>query len=261
MKLLVQSDDYGITEAQARGAIQAITEGIVRNTGLFSNMPWAPRCVEWIRPYLDQIAFGLDLNMSTGPALLSRQEIPSLVQENGQFLTSSMNRALDTDENDHDHVVYEEAYREFEAQILRFIELVGRKPDYLHGHAYGTKTTSRVSRDLAAKYGLPYSMAIGEDPRMTSGGMGWYQFPPTLENQLKSDLTDFILKDQNGYLGKEYGMLITHCGYVEACLFGLSSFTLYRAKDLEGVTDEKVKQWVKDNQVELITYKDLEGWY
>lgn len=50
MKLLVQSDDYGITEAGAHGAIKAIKDGIVRNTGFFSNMPWAEYCLELIRP-------------------------------------------------------------------------------------------------------------------------------------------------------------------------------------------------------------------
>lgn len=261
MKLLVQSDDYGITKACALGAIEAIRNGIVRNTGLFANMPWAEECVELIRPYLDEIAFGLDLNASTGPALLSKEEIPSLVQDNGMFLTSSMNRALDTDENDHDHVVYEEIYKEFEAQIKKFIELVGKKPDYLHGHAYGTKTTTRASLDLAKKYDIPYSTQIMEHEGMKGGGMGWYQFPPTLDNQAKSDLTEFIVTDQNHYLDSEYGMLICHCGYVDAKIFELSSFNVYRAKDLEGVTSERTKAWVKEHNIELITYKDLKGWY
>ena len=46
MKLLIQSDDYGMTPAVADGIIYGITHGVVRNTGLFSNMPWAAECVE-----------------------------------------------------------------------------------------------------------------------------------------------------------------------------------------------------------------------
>lgn len=261
MKLLVQSDDYGITKASALGTLEAIKNGIVRNTGLFANMSWTEEVVENIKPYLDRIAFGVDLNASTGPSLLNKAEIPSLVHDNGNFLTSKENKALDTEANHFDHVVYDEIYREFEAQIKRFIELVGKKPDYLHGHAYVCPTTIKASLDLAHKYEIPYSSEIMENTSMHSGGMGWYVFPPTLENQAKSDLESFILADQNEYLKHEYGMLITHCGYVDKELMELSSFNLYRFNDLKGVTSPLVQQWIEENQIELITYKDLKGWY
>ncbi|MBR4161990.1 MAG: ChbG/HpnK family deacetylase, partial [Solobacterium sp.] len=104
MKLLVQSDDYGITRAVSLGCIHGIKNGVVRNTGMFANMPWIEECVEWIKPYLDQIAFGIDLNASTGPSILGHEKLPTLTHEDGMFLGSKENRALDTDENDHDHL-------------------------------------------------------------------------------------------------------------------------------------------------------------
>ena len=64
MKLLVQSDDYGITKAVSLGIIEAIKFGIVRNTGLFANMPWTEEVVGLIKPFLNNIAFGVDLNIS-----------------------------------------------------------------------------------------------------------------------------------------------------------------------------------------------------
>ena len=104
MKLLVQSDDYGIARAVSLGCIHGIKNGVVRNTGMFANMPWIEECVEWIRPYLDEIAFGIDLNASTGPSILGHEKLPTLTHEDGMFLGSRENRALDTDENDHDHL-------------------------------------------------------------------------------------------------------------------------------------------------------------
>ncbi len=257
MKLLVQSDDYGITKAAALGIIEGIKNGIVRNTGMFMNMPWTDECAKWIRPYLDQIALGIDLNVSTGPAILSKEDIPSLVQDNGYYLTSSMNRALDTDENDHDHVVYEDVYKEFEAQILKFIELFGRKPDYLHGHAYGTKTTRKAQDDLSKKYGIIYSMDIEKLYGAKGLGMNWYTFPPTLDNQYASSLEEFILNTSEELLNSNLCYLICHAGYVDRDLMELSSFNIYRLNDLHGVTSDKVKQWVKDHHIELVTYKDL----
>ena len=259
MKFLAQSDDYGITRGCAYGALYAIRKGVIRNTGLFSNMPWAEECVELIRPYLDKVALGLDLNASTGPSLLGYDLVPNLCHEDGSFLTSGENRALDTDDNNHDHVNYDQIYAEFEAQILRYIELVGHKPDYLHGHAYGTKTTRRASLDLARKYGILYSTQVSDRPEVLASGMGasWYIMPPTLENQAKSNLGDFIIDPANGYLDAEYVYLICHCGYVDAEILKLSSFNIFRARDLEGVTSGRVLDWVRKNRVELISYKDL----
>lgn len=257
MKLLVQSDDYGITRAVALGIIEGIKKGIIRNTGMFMNMPWTEECANWIKPYLDDIALGIDLNVSTGPAILSKEEIPSLVQDNGYYLTSSMNRALDTEENDYDHVVYEEVYKEFEAQILRYIELFGKKPDYLHGHAYGTKTTLKAQHDLAKKYGVIYSMDIEEIYGTKNLGMKWYKFPPTLDNQYASSLKDYLLNTSEDYLNSELCSLICHAGYVDKELMQLSSFNIYRLNDLEAMLCDETKQWIKDNNIELVTYKDL----
>ncbi len=256
MKLIVQSDDYGITPGVSQGIIYGIQHGIVRNTGLFSNMPWSEECVEWIKPYLNEIAFGIDLNISTGSSLLGYDKVPSLCHEDGSFYTSKENRALDTDENDHDHIVYEEVYMEFEAQIQKYIELVGKVPDYIHWHAYTTPTIIKASKDLAKKYDCIYSMELEKMEGMKCAGMGWYQFGGP-EKQLTEDLTSYIVNDVDGLLENAYGYLVTHCGWADAPLFQLSSFNTCRTKDLEALTSNEVKQWIKENGVELITYKDI----
>lgn len=257
MKLLVQSDDYGITEACARGCIKGIKDGIIRNTGLFTNMPWAEECVGWIREYLDKIAFGIDLNISTGSPVLPKETVPGLVQQNGSFLTSKMHRALDTEDNEFDHVNYHEVYKEYEAQIQKFIQIVGKKPDYIHGHAYGTKTTHKAMRDLAEKYDIITSAEVIHSSKVNSPGMDWYIYPPTLENQLSSNLEEYIVRDCAGFLESEIGVLITHCGYIDKNLMDITSFNILRMKDLEGLTSPDVLEFVKKNNIELITYKDL----
>lgn len=259
MKLVVQSDDYGITRAAALGCLHGIRHGIVRNTGFFSNMPWAEEVFEWIRPYLDQIAFGIDLNASTGPSVLPHEQVPTLTHENGMFLGSRENRALDTEENGFDHLAahYDELYAEFDAQIQKFVQITGRLPDYIHNHAYGTKTTEKVTQDLIRKYRLPDSttlMKITKADMMAS--MGWYQMGGP-EKQLTEDLVSYLAEDRGHFLEKKIGYLITHCGYCDAELFALSSFNTCRVKDLEALTSDEVKQWVKDNSIELITFNDI----
>ena len=255
MILLFQSDDYGITRAVSQGIIYSITHGIVRNTGLFANMPWAEECVEWIRPYLDDIAFGIDLNASTGPSLLGYDKVPNLCHENGMFYTSRENRAMDTAENNYDHVNYEQVYAEFEAQTERFIALVGKAPDYIHGHAYGSKTTEKARRAIAEKYNRPLTADFRE-PYKPMGAMSWYT-GKTPEEQLNNDPLGYITSDKGGLLNQELGYIITHCGWCDKELFELSSYNTCRAVDLAAATSDEIKAWVKDNDIELITFKDL----
>lgn len=260
MKILFQSDDYGITKAQAQGCLEAIHNGVIRNTGFFSNMPWAEEVFGWIRNDLDHIAFGIDLNASTGPSVLPHSEVPHLTHENGQFLGSRENRALDTDENGHDHLdsCRDELYREFDAQIQKFIAITGKKPDYIHNHAYGTATTDAVTEELSEKYGVITTTQFMHRDDVKCAGMGWYKWGGP-ELQLTEDPVTYLTNDTDGLLtsGKEYGYVICHTGYADAILFELSSFNLCRVKDLEGMCSDNLKKWIADNNIEVISFNDI----
>ena len=60
MKLIIQSDDLGITEAVSCGIARAAREGAITCTGLFSNMPAAAFSVELMKSY-PQICLGEDI--------------------------------------------------------------------------------------------------------------------------------------------------------------------------------------------------------
>lgn len=260
MKLLVQADDYGMTPAVAQGIIHGIKNGLIRNTGMFANMPWAEECVEWVKPYFNVISFGIDLNISTGRPLSNPKDIPTLTDDGGSFYSSRKSRSLDSEENGFEHAAKEELYREFDAQLKQFVKLVGRKPDYIHGHAYNTPGIEAVQRELAKQYEVPFTSDVWK--RITGVGVseyriGWYKKPPTLENQRDSLLKDYILENSDEILGKDYFLLVGHMGYVDRQLMDYSSYTLYRMNDLDAVTAPEIIRWVEDNQVELITYQNM----
>ena len=260
MKLLVQSDDFGITRAVSLGAIHGIRDGVVRNTGMFANMPWIEECVDWIRPYLDDIAFGIDLNASTGPSILGHDRVPALTHEDGTFLGSRENRALDTEENDHDHLaaVADQLEAEFRAQLERYEQLMGHKPDYIHNHAYGTLTTDRITRELAREYGVLCSVGLQDRPEVATMGMGWYKWGGP-EEQLTEDPFGYITSDADGVFasGKEWGYLVSHCGYADADLFALTSFTTCRPMDLACMTNPALASWFVEHDVQLASFRDL----
>ncbi len=258
MKLIIQSDDFGITRAVSLGCIHGIKNGVIRNTGMFANMPWIEECVDWIRPYLNQIAFGIDLNATTGPSILGHTMIPTLTKVNGDFYGSEENRSFDNEQNSFDHLAEfkDELYLEFKAQIERYIELVGHKPDYIHNHAYGTKTTLDVTRILAKEYGVQSTSNLLDRNEVKGAGMGWYVYGGP-EAQIEIDPISYVIKDKGNLLQHKYGHIVTHCGYVDSVLFNLSSFNTCRTKDLEAFTSNEVKKWINDNNIELITFKDL----
>ena len=107
MKIIVQSDDLGITEAVSCGIEKGIRDGVVTCTGLFSNMPAAEFALRLVKPY-SHVCLGQDINLVAGRPCADPGRIPSLVQEDGSFKTSGMHRAIDAEDGSQDHVVYEE---------------------------------------------------------------------------------------------------------------------------------------------------------
>ena len=85
---------------------------------------------------------------------------------------------------------------------------------------------------------------------------GWYVWGGP-EAQLNEDPITYITQDKGEILNQEYGYIVSHCGYADADLFKLTSFSTCRVKDIECMTSEEVKNWVKENNIELASFKDL----
>ena len=257
MKLIIQSDDLGITEAVSCGNARAAREGAITCTGLFSNMPAAAFSVELMKSY-PQICLGEDINLVAGRPCADPEKIPSLVQKDGSFLTSGMHRAIDQKDGNQDHVRLEECLIETEAQILKFRELTGKLPEYLHGHSYSTPATWKAMEEMGKKYGISLVREMHDKYGIKRPSKTWYKKPFPLEDQMKADLTDCVTTD-SGFLENQIGFLGTHCGYVDQELFPVTTYTMIRTMDLAAVTGERFKNWLKENNVELISYRDLKG--
>lgn len=253
MKLLIQSDDYGITRAVSRGILHGIENGLIRNTGIFTNMSWSEECAEWIKPYMDQIALGIDLNISTGSAVLSHGQIPSVTKEDGSFFSSSELRKKKDGEIDP-----EDVRKEFEAQIERYIRFFNKNPDYIHPHAFVNEDIIKIQRDLADRYGVPFSGDFWKKlgcPGLDEMQMPWYVYPVTYGNQLNCSLKDYILSSLDEWEKKGTAVIVCHAGYVDQQLMSLSSFNILRMKDLEALTDEEVLGKIEERNIQLISYR------
>lgn len=268
MKLLVQGDDFGFTKAVTLGIIDAIENGVLRNTGLFTNMPDAVLAAEFIKKNTTA-CFGIDFNIVSGPSVSDPKTIPALVDENGEFIRSGV-RLKDprfaTVEGRLEMFPYDQVYREIRAQYDRFVELTGKKPGYLHGHSLGHENYDKAIHQVSQEEGVPYSSDIKrqfgfhslhdlmggrpKDPSKTKK-----EFNPA--DQLNKHPFDNVLKNQDYLLESEYAEVGGHPGFVDAKLLSLTTLSLERLRDHEMMVSDEFKQWIKDNNVELITYYDL----
>lgn len=263
MKLLVQGDDYGFTKAVTLGILEGIENGILRNTGMFTNMPSSEFAASRIKDY-PQACFGIDFNIVSGMPVADPALIPHLVDQNNEFIRSGVrirNELYQTDEGQRQLFPYEEVYCEIKAQYDRFIQLTGQKPGYLHGHSIQPVTYIEAIQALSKETGVPFSHDIRSqfhfrEMARPSGGVSKTKiFDPIA--QLNKDTLSMVMEQSEEILKSEYAAIGGHPGYIDAELLGLTSLSLERCKDLEMLTSDTIKQWVKDNDIELITYYDL----
>ena len=265
MKLLVQGDDFGFTKAVTYGIVDAIDNGILRNTGLFANMPSALLAVSFMKDR-PEACFGIDFNLVSGPSCSDPADIPSLVDENGQFIRSGVrihDPRWQTEAGRREMFPWEETYREIRAQYNRFVQLTGRKPGYLHGHSISHEHYREAIRRISEAEGVPFSTDIQEK-------YGFFNFR-TLKtsdkasrnkvfdaaDQLNKNPLKLVQDNAELLVSQEYVCIGGHPGFVDAERLGLTTLSLERVRDHEMDTSEWIKNWISENNIELITYYDL----
>lgn len=263
IRLLVQSDDYGITPAVSAGIREGIRNGVIKNTGIFVNMPWSYQVAQDIKDM--DVCLGIDINYVCGKPVSDPKHIPHLIDENGYFYKStvvsqkykkkSYENLITTFEKD--PYPYNEIYLETENQVKTFIEMTGRLPEYIHPHSLLTPNTHKAAKEVAQKYGIYHSMDMMlKLPYLATTFNGTKE--NTLQNQIDMDISKCLLeKDLPNLKDNKTYYYIGHCGYVDYDLFKESTLTLRRIKDLEAIMNKDIINYLHNHNIQLITYRDL----
>lgn len=262
MKLLVQGDDFGFTRGVTLGIVDSIDRGILRNTGLFTNMPAAEFAVTFMKER-PQVCFGVDFNLVAGKPVSDPKDIPHMVDDNGDFIKSGArvrDKLWKSEEGRRKLFPKNEVKKEVRAQYERFIELTGTRPGYLHPHSIMPETYLEVIRELSQETGIPFSMDTIKkydlfSPQMSSPVSKSKMFEPN--SQLEKDTTQQIVDGFEDMLKHEKCAIICHPGYLDADLLDKTTLSIERVRDAQAYMSDVVKNWIKENQVELITYRDL----
>lgn len=265
MKLLVQASDYGFTRASTYGVIDSIDLGLVRNTGLFVNMPTAKFAVDLLKTRTN-VCLGLDFNITNGPCVSNPQKIPHLVDKEGNFIRSSVrvkDPRFQTEEGRREMFPYQECLLEMNAQYQLFLKLTGKRPGYLHDHSLSHENYTDTIRQLSKEYRVPYTRDIQE--KYHFGSLGKKMYPEAFamnkeidyEKQIAKNPEKIFWENINEVMQYEYFILSGHAAYIDADLLELSSCSIERCKDAALCMSPRLKKWIEEYQIELITYNDL----
>ena len=262
--LLFQSDDYGITNGVSDGILYGIKNGVVRNTGLFVNMASSKLSAQKIKD-IPGIDVGIDINYVAGYPVSDINEVKSLVDEKGHFIPSTKyikNNKLIEKKNglyyfEEDPFNYDEIYTETENQVKKFIELMDRKPAYIHSHSISTPNTAEAALEVAKKYDLISTRIDRNNPKVYQIPVDWTPKSFPVEEQFKVDVKTRLVESLKNSLDHEIGYYICHCGYVDDDLLSETTYTIIRCKDLASAVSKELIDFLKENHIQIITHTEL----
>lgn len=161
--LIVNADDFGISEGVNKGIIEAHRRGILTSTTAMANMPAFEHAVQLAREN-PELGVGVHLNLTSGTPLLPPSQIPRLVRPDGRFHTLSfVLRQLTLGQLDEGQI---EA--ELSAQVERVMS-VGISPTHVdsHHHVHMHPRLQPIAIRIARCYGIralrsTVEMGLGE---------------------------------------------------------------------------------------------------
>ncbi|MCD7803277.1 MAG: ChbG/HpnK family deacetylase [Clostridiales bacterium] len=251
-QLLIRADDVGYSEAVNYGIEKTVKEGLVGSVGLMPNMPAAEHGLRLLRG--TGVCIGQHTNICLGKPCADPESIPSLLDENGNLKSSRTYRSAF--QEGREIAAVEELVIEIEAQYHRFVALVGAEPDYFEAHAVMSRNLVAALEIVAQRFGLRYSAMAPGDRVSTFAGrpiacchMGSMEadYDPTasLRAGVQSAREDMP------------NIFVCHPGYLDAFLLRSSSLTVNRTLEVEMLCDPANRQWLAEQGVELITYRDI----
>ena len=264
--LIVNSDDFGMSEGVSRGILEGHHKGIITSTTTMMNMPAAEAAINQALETAPDLALGIHFTLSFGQPLSPAEAIPSLVETDGRFPQSYQALMAKMP-----HYNYEEIKRELTAQFERFRQIVGKLPTHLDSH-HGVTTYSPLGFDVMLEIAHNHNLPIrwGASPedlpisdtdkqQMQASLQKWGEpkhpdhfADPIFDFERTPRLERLIAGIRN--LNDGYTEMMVHVGYAQDLQ---EAYTFQREEELAAITDKSVQQILKDEGVILCNFADL----
>lgn len=239
-KIIINVDDFGLTSGVNQAVFDLHKLGIVNSTTALVNSPCFEQGIIESKQY-PQLGVGIHLTID-----LFKAEIyhPSLCNENLNFFTAKSHdprRPLDN----------EIVYREFKAQLDKFIKLSGVKPTHIdshhHVHVYNYDVRLATER-LASEYNLPVREFTTANYTATCNDQFYGE---QISNLVAEDaILDLLKKSYN------YKELMVHPAIVDECLHSISSYNSGRELEYKILSSDRMQRFLKTNNIVISNYRD-----
>lgn len=216
MKIIINADDFGLSEGVNYGIIDTYRYGILTSTTALVNGYAIGHAVKLAH---ENKGLGIGIHFTlTFRKPLSRN-FP-YVDENGNFLKhhelQEINRSLEED------VIYEE----FKVQLEKFVELFGFYPDHIdsHHHVHEFPIVKSVVLRIAKELNVP---------------VRGVEVPVELDFYDTNVTESYILESIDKY--KKIVEIMTHPAYVDNILYSNSSYSIPRIREVEVLKSHQLK--------------------
>lgn len=271
--VILNSDDFGISDGVNRGVIEAHLNGLVSSTCTMTNMPAAGDGIQQAQAKVPNLGLGLHLTLSFGKPVSSPKAVPSLVDSDGQFPQSydGLMGKLTIFNPD-------ELQAEVQAQFDRFVELAGQLPTHIDSHhraAYIHPASFERMCKLCAEHDLPMRRPVAFDypqlnaslptnsdgklvetlraiyekydsPRCTDTLADTFQW----ERGSRLELFQSVLSN----VGDGYTEVICHVGYADDLT---ESYAEPREDELRAVLHPDLRKTAEAHDIQFISFADL----
>jgi predicted glycoside hydrolase/deacetylase ChbG (UPF0249 family) len=265
--LIVHADDLGMAHSVNAATIKALETGLVNSGSIMVPCPWLSEIAAYARTN-PQADLGLHLTLTSewtsfrwGP-VSPRDRVTSLLDKDGYFYLTESDAAA--------HADPKEVELEITAQIER-ARALGIQPTHLDSHMgtlYQNKALFEVFLRVARNQKLPVRVA-----------KTWFARPDFLPSTLKPDdvyidrVLDINQSVTPGDWSKFYSdaikklepgvtELVIHLAYDDAEMRG-ATFNhpdwgaAWRQRDFEFFTSDAFRKLLQENQIKLITWREL----
>ena len=248
-KLIINADDFALTEGCNTGIIKAFARGVVSSATILATCDGLPRAAEMA--LAAKLPLGLHLCLTHGRPAAPPEKIPSLIDGHGLFK--------------HVDVIHqnpppaEEVETEWRAQLAKLRSL-GINPDHLDSHHYVHEYlgsgVADVALRLARELGVPLRHTVAENKehyrrngvKTTDGFIGEFYG----EQASVEQLLDILSRPWSGALE-----LMCHPGEADDAIGDISSYSRGRQNELKILLSPPVGEAIRARGIELICFFDL----
>jgi hopanoid biosynthesis associated protein HpnK len=270
-RLIVNADDFGLSAAVNAAVIRAHREGILTTASLMVNEPGLAEAVELARQN-PKLGVGLHLTLLHGHATLPPEQIPNLVNRQGEFSNSPLGAGLAYFFRSS---LREQLRAEIQAQLDKF-HATGLKLDHVNGHLHLHlhPTVFQILMTDASRAGITHLRltrdCLSRSRRMARGRWFYRISHAAIFELLSARARKILAAKQIRHAQITFGLLqdsLVDEAYVLKLLpelpGGDSELYAHPAMDrfrheFEALTSPRVRAEVQKLGIQLIRYQDLE---